>query len=97
MAKREGQGCEKILGAEPYKKSKTEENSNLEMNLKNLSQYYYNIDGESALLENTKPRVSTHQSKFDVIIDVLRGINFTQAMIFYNDKARGEEMVNDLK
>ena len=69
---------------------------NLEMNLKNLNQYYYNIDAET-LLEKQKTRVSTHQSKFDVIIDVLRGINFTQAMIFYNDKARGEEMVNDLK
>ncbi len=84
------------MGSQPYKKSKTEENSNFEMNLKNLRQFFFNIDVEAAQLAGQK-RISTHQAKFDKIIEILRGVNFIQAMIFYNDKARGEEMVNDLK
>ena len=91
----EDEDPECLKGAEPYKKTKTEGNSKFEMNLKNLSQYYFNIDKEAQ--SAVQKRISTHQAKFDKIIEVLRGVEFIQAMIFYNDKARGEEMVNDLK
>lgn len=58
-----------------------------ELNLSTIKQYY--------TLINTIDKL--YLKKAETLIDILQKSSFTQCLVFYNEKARGEELAADLK
>ena len=71
---------------QPYK---SEKQRNLQtLNLENLRQFFIVVKKDEKKSESFV--------KLDLIIKLLKTVNFHQAIIFYNDKGRGDQIVEEL-
>jgi len=59
-----------------------------DLNLSNIRQFYIRIPPKSEKL---------YQKKTEFLLKILEKINFSQCLVFYNEKARGEELSYDIK
>lgn len=59
------------------------------LSLSNLKQFYYPV-------AKTEQK-SLSFSKMEAVVDILKNLNYRQCIIFYNDKGRGEQIIEELK
>lgn len=89
--------CVKIHNDCYIEKKKSKKNSSnsqknfklQEVNLDSLDQFYIEVEKNN--------RKSESLVKMDWVVKILKMINFEQAIVFYNDKGRGDQIVEELK
>ena len=87
LAKEELGATDKMI-AENNSSKMVEEEKKLDLNITNLRQYYVRVESGAKginLAKNLK------------VIEILKNVNYDQAIIFYNDKGLGEDLASDLR
>ncbi|KAL4446607.1 hypothetical protein ABPG74_005545 [Tetrahymena malaccensis] len=69
--------------------TENKENENRDLNLENIIQYRVDVKQEG--------NISVTKQKINILTDILKQIKFNQAIIFYNDKIKGENIFSELK
>ncbi|EAR89314.2 DEAD/DEAH-box helicase (macronuclear) [Tetrahymena thermophila SB210] len=69
--------------------TENQQNDNRDLNLENIIQYRVDVKQEG--------NVSVTKQKINILTSVLKQIKFNQAIIFYNDKIKGENIFSELK
>jgi superfamily II DNA/RNA helicase len=86
LSKEEMSATEQIITT--VDSTQMEEEKKLDLNITNLRQYYVRVESGAKginLAKNLK------------VIEILKNVNYDQAIIFYNDKALGEDLASDLR
>lgn len=86
LSKEEMSATEKMIPQQ--KDTNTMEEEKVDLNITNLRQYYVRVESGAKginLAKNLK------------VIEILKNVNYDQAIIFYNDKALGEDLASDLR
>ncbi|KAL4496205.1 hypothetical protein ABPG72_012942 [Tetrahymena utriculariae] len=69
--------------------TKNQQNENRDLNLENIIQYRVDVKQEG--------NISVTKQKINILTNILKQIKFNQAIIFYNDKIKGENIFSELK
>ena len=72
----------------PMEEEKQEKEDRLNLNAMNLQQYFVRVTGGEK---------GTNAEKNQRVIEILKNVDYDQAIIFYNDKGLGEDLASDLR